>query len=800
LLRRFPLLRVAYIDEVRVNRAGAVAFYSVLVKAGTISDDGFTKSDIEQPIEEIYRVRLPGNPVIGEGKPSNQNHAIIFTRGECLQTIDMNQDGCFEEALKMRNLLQEFRPGAPGVPKIEGAPPTTIVGFREHIFTGSVSSLANYMALQELSFVTLGQRVLAEPLRMRLHYGHPDIFDKLWFATRGGVSKASRGINLSEDIFAGYEAIIRGGSVTMKEYCQVGKGRDVGMQQIYKFEAKLSQGNAEQCLSRDASRMALRLDFPRLLGYYLGGVGHYINSALTIITIEVASYLVLLLCVYGAESIGGRQVVPLGSVQIVLAGLGLLNTLPLLATLTVERGLWAAARDVAQVFLSGGPLYFVFHIQTRSHYFLQTLLAGGASYKATGRGFVTRHSPFDEQYRFFAASHLYLGVELAAALTLIKFYTEAEPPQYFGRTWSLWLATIAFLLAPFWFNPLGFSWPHVTDDFRRWCRWISPYTHGGTSSDSWEVWYKEETAVYHRLSVSSKLLVSLKSILYLALARGLVWKSGVDLSDKARTKELHDLKAFSISGGCILAIFLISIFLDMIAARLHYALHRLLKMLLGIIALAVVITAFATHAPFIHMAIALYYVAAAINIIGTLVGVQMFVRHLQRIHDAFIGLVFFVIFIILSALHIFDVVQTWLLFHNALSQGVVVDDILKQARRSQEADSTSHRDTAEEVRDLRRIVEQQQRTISHLLTRAGISGASLQPMEDVTAPETGHSEPDLPSLRVRNAPASSYSIELPKAPSPAASTSDPNFTFQSPAVMPPRDERKDDPYIRRGSL
>lgn len=46
---------------------------------------------ILQP-QEIYRIKLPGPPAkIGEGKPENQNHAIIFTRGEALQTIDMNQ-------------------------------------------------------------------------------------------------------------------------------------------------------------------------------------------------------------------------------------------------------------------------------------------------------------------------------------------------------------------------------------------------------------------------------------------------------------------------------------------------------------------------------------------------------------------------------------------------------------------------------------------------------------------------------------------------------------------------------------
>ena len=53
----------------------------------------------------LFKVKLPGNPIIGEGKPENQNHAIIFTRGEHLQTLDMNQDNYMGEAFKMRNML-----------------------------------------------------------------------------------------------------------------------------------------------------------------------------------------------------------------------------------------------------------------------------------------------------------------------------------------------------------------------------------------------------------------------------------------------------------------------------------------------------------------------------------------------------------------------------------------------------------------------------------------------------------------------------------------------------------------------
>lgn len=39
--------------------------------------------------------------------------------------------------------------------------------------------------------------------RVRFHYGHPDVFDRLFHLTRGGICKASKVINLSEDIFAG---------------------------------------------------------------------------------------------------------------------------------------------------------------------------------------------------------------------------------------------------------------------------------------------------------------------------------------------------------------------------------------------------------------------------------------------------------------------------------------------------------------------------------------------------------------------------------------------------------------------
>ena len=50
--------------------------------------------------------------------------------------------------------------------------------------------------------------------------------------TRGGVSKAQKGLHLNEDIYAGMNAMMRGGKIKHCEYYQCGKGRDLGFGSI----------------------------------------------------------------------------------------------------------------------------------------------------------------------------------------------------------------------------------------------------------------------------------------------------------------------------------------------------------------------------------------------------------------------------------------------------------------------------------------------------------------------------------------------------------------------------------------
>lgn len=164
--------------------------------------------------------------------------------------------------------------------------------------------------------------------RVRFHYGHPDVFDRIFHITRGGMSKASCGIHLSEDIFAGniletsfwswifyisslshalsyagFNSTLRRGNITHHEYIQVGKGRDVGLNQISLFEAKVACGNGEQILSRDVYRLGHRYDFFRMLSFYFTTIGFYTSSMVMINAFRINQNNTILTVVIDTNSI-----------------------------------------------------------------------------------------------------------------------------------------------------------------------------------------------------------------------------------------------------------------------------------------------------------------------------------------------------------------------------------------------------------------------------------------------------------------------------------------------------------------
>ncbi|KAK3404710.1 hypothetical protein EUGRSUZ_K01028 [Eucalyptus grandis] len=515
LMKDNEALRVAYVDEVFTGR-DEKEYYSVLVKY-----DQKLQKEVE-----IYRVKLPGPVKLGEGKPENQNHASIFTRGDAVQTIDMNQDNYFEEALKMRNLLEEYR-------AFYGIRKPTILGVREHIFTGSVSSLAWFMSAQETSFVTLGQRVLANPLKIRMHYGHPDVFDRFWFVSRGGISKASRVINISEDIFAGFNCTLRGGNVTHHEYIQVGKGRDVGLNQVSMFEAKVASGNGEQVLSRDVYRLGHRLDFFRMLSFFYTTVGFFFNTMLVILTVYTFLWGRLYLALSGVEaaatSSDNRALGTILNQQLIIQ-LGLFTALPMIVENSLELGFLQALWDFITMQLQLSSVFYTFSMGTRTHFFGRTILHGGAKYRATGRGFVVQHKSFAENYRLYARSHFVKAIELG--LILIVYATHSPIAKatfvYIALTITSWFLVMSWILAPFVFNPSGFDWLKTVYDFDDFMNWI--WYRGGVfakAEQSWERWWYEEQDHFRTTGFWGKIFEIILDLRFFFFQYGIVYQLGI---------------------------------------------------------------------------------------------------------------------------------------------------------------------------------------------------------------------------------------------------------------------------------
>ncbi|XP_068662809.1 putative callose synthase 8 [Aristolochia californica] len=695
LMIRYPSLRVAYIEEKEdiskseshlVDKRGAnkppKIYSSILVKAVNKLD------------QEIYRIKLPGPPIIGEGKPENQNQAIIFTRGDALQAIDMNQDHYMEEALKMRNILQEFH-------RHKGEHSPTILGVREHIFTGSVSSLAGFMSYQETSFVTIGQRLLANPLRVRFHYGHPDLFDRLFHITRGGLSKASKSINLSEDVFAGFNSTLRRGYVTYHEYMQVGKGRDVGLNQISKFEAKIANGNSEQTLSRDIYRLGHQFDFFRMLSCYFTTVGFYFNSLMSVLGVYLFLYGQIYLILSGLDKalLVEAKTQNLQSLETALASqsfiqLGLLTGLPMVMEIGLEKGFHAAVTDFLLMQLQLAAVFFTFSLGTKCHHYGRTVLHGGAKYRHTGRKFVVFHASFTENYRLYSRSHFVKGFELMLLLIVYNLFRQSyqNSMKYVLVTYSIWFMSWTWLFAPFLFNPHGFRWQKIVEDWKDWNRWIKNQRGIAVHQDkSWETWWNEEQAHLRHSGWGSRIVEILLSVRFFIYQYGLVYHLDV-------VQENKNFLVYLLSWAVIGAIFLLLKVLSEGRRRLSTDFHLVFRffkalLLIGVLSIITalfiicklsVLDLFTCCLAFLPTGWGLLLIAQAVRKRIEHYEMWDYVRVLAQAYDYGMGLLLFAPIAALAWLPVISACQTKFLFNEAFNRNLHIQPILTGTKKARD--------------------------------------------------------------------------------------------------------------------
>ena len=139
---------------------------------------------------------------------------------------------------------------------------------RASTYSQNIGILGDLAAGKEQTFGMLAARSLAW-IGGKLHYGHPDFLNALFITTRGGVSKAQKGLHLNEDIYAGMNASGRGGRIKHTEYYQYGKGHDLGFGTILNFTTKVGTGMGEQMLSREYHYLGMQL-IDRFSMFYYG--------------------------------------------------------------------------------------------------------------------------------------------------------------------------------------------------------------------------------------------------------------------------------------------------------------------------------------------------------------------------------------------------------------------------------------------------------------------------------------------------------------------------------------------------
>lgn len=458
-------------------------------------------------LPRIYPLRLGKGENATQGKAGNQLLALRNVTGHIIQVSDANMDSWIGEGYKLPFVTRQFIDGNilssdpvdfVNIGKSGDRKKTNyrIIGFREFIFTGSQGATGQAMASSEFTFGTIFQRVLADPLNVRMHYGHPDFFDAFWVLNRGSLSKASAKLNLSEDIFAGFNATNRGEQITHVDILEWQKGRETVFTAASGFIQKVSSGAVAMIRTRDVMHLQTGMSFSRKLSLYFGGVGSYIyqlcidySIVLYVTFFFVATVSNITLTQIGAtgSSLGAEWLVSFGFVA----------TLPLLTELMLEYG-WASGLLTTARWLIPASIFWLFQNKMISETLKTSFRTGKAAYINTGRPNPFDHYSLQSAYLFYANTHYHPALEILLYYWMYRcFVTSAggATPMFLVLT-----TVTTWLLAPVMFCPQIGSSQLLRKDMTKCFSFVSSvHTGEGNESDSldfiWRTMERESQAL-----------------------------------------------------------------------------------------------------------------------------------------------------------------------------------------------------------------------------------------------------------------------------------------------------------------
>ncbi|MCG8431646.1 MAG: nucleotidyltransferase domain-containing protein, partial [Candidatus Omnitrophica bacterium] len=279
---------------------------------------------------ELARIEVPGNQILAQGKPENQNHFLPFVRVRHMQQTDENQDQYIGSAFLAPNIIREFSKDRDVV----------CIGVPEYIFTEDHNNqFAADDAHADRAFNLIIQPSLETLKGKRMNYGHPDWWVVEYLRSMGRMSAANP---VNEDIRSGYDATARGKKIRTLNIGTVGKAREASFIANTAKNMKFGAGGTEQFQGRSLRDMRFGRIYGTVIGrglgmlsHFYGGPGFYPKEASVVrANLSYALFLVFL-------GVSAFSAMPL---EITLALIGIMysqtGTFPGLVRLLFDYGLW----------------------------------------------------------------------------------------------------------------------------------------------------------------------------------------------------------------------------------------------------------------------------------------------------------------------------------------------------------------------------------------------------------------------------------------------------------------------------
>lgn len=308
-------------------------------------------------------------------------------------------------------------------------------------------------------------------------------------------------------------------------------------------------------------------------------------------------------------------------------------------------------------------------------------------YRATGRGFVVQHEKFSANYRLYARSHFVKGIEIIFLLIVYQAYGASKTTVvYVLTTFSCWFLGITWILAPFLFNPSGFDWLKNLADFDEFMTWI--WYEGSNMfakpDVSWLKWWDEGQKYFDSTGFWGKLMDLVLDLRFFFFQYGIVYRLKIANGSTSILVYLLSWTYIFVGGAFH---FVLGFAHDRYAAKQHLKYRGVQALVIVLLALAVVMLLVFTNFSILDLFTStLAFLPTGWGILQICVVLRKpflektriwpVVVTVARLYEMMMGLFVMGPVMFLSWLPGFQAMQTRILFNEAFSRGLNLNQMI----------------------------------------------------------------------------------------------------------------------------